>query len=294
MYTLIIHKILTKQEPKEAELIQRIKYVEPKKTSISSGQGSNEIYVIDVENVVGEERSDDMTSNAKDQTSTSSTGINQISNRLFINVFNANLVDFPYLDGLLGIAMIVVMALLTLALTWWPQHNVILSPEYWYEPIPIVSVLWAVYACTIFLRAKILMNTEKFMVFKSVSQLFVVIWLGNTVVFVSIYYLWTKYLGFPHPMPETGSICYLLTFLLVVPLATWFMFPTEFKAHGHPCRKQIFSFIVLFVLRIVMAIGYNKIPKLPLIKHETWQLSLGILFPACKKFNMWWNSKFTR
>ena len=278
---------LTKQESKGTKLIQSIKYIEPKEKSISSRRGSNEIQVIDVEDADEKERSHQVDSNAEARTLAARPGINQLSYTFFINVFNAYLVDFPYVNGFLGIAMIVGMALLTLAVTCWPQHDVILFPEYWYEPIPIYSVVWAMHACNIFWRTRTLMNIQEISAFESVSKFFVVVWLGFSVGFVSIYYFWTKYLGFSHPMPRFSDILLMFTYLLVQPLATWLMFRSDFKTHGHPYRKKIFSLIALEWLRLGMGIKYRIIPKLPLVKHESWQMCLGIVFPVFEKFNMW-------
>ena len=65
--------------------------------------------------------------------------ISKDNQRLFPIMFynltslNGNEVKIP--EGLLGIAIIIGVSLQTLILTCWPQHNVMLHPEYWYEPI---------------------------------------------------------------------------------------------------------------------------------------------------------------
>ena len=43
-----------------------------------------------------------------------------------------------------------------------------------------------------------------------------------------------------------------------------------------------------------MTIVYAFVPSLSFIRHEYWQLSVGLLFPMMETFNMWWNSKFTK
>ena len=92
-------------------------------------------------------------------------------------------------------------------------------------------------------------------------------------------------------MPQFGSILLLCQYLLAQPLAAWLMFPCHIKTHGHPCGKQKISLIILNLLRAVMGVGYSTIPKLPLVKQQSWQIGLCILFPVFKKFNMWWLSK---
>ena len=42
-----------------------------------------------------------------------------------------------------------------------------------------------------------------------------------------------------------------------------------------------------------MATAYGSIPRLPFVTQEHLQWSLGILLPVMKKFNLWWNTKFS-
>ena len=143
-----------------------------------------------------------------------------------------------------------------------------------------------------FIQAKLLLNIKELSPLKSISIYYCISMVGSVLTFVSIYLVWTKVFEFPHPMPNNGIIFWFLYYLFFQPLANWCMFPSNVKKHGNSYRKKIISMIIFSNLRVIMAIGYSLIPKLPIVKNENWQWSICILFPLFKKFNMRWNSKF--
>ena len=200
-----------------------------------------------------------------------------------------------YLNGLIGIAVIVGISALTLAFTCWPQHNVILYPEYWYESIMPTDLTQSL--CIVAMNityARIILKANEILTLRAFWFHYFFCVSSHVVIFISIYSIWVKYLSLPHPMPLTGTINALLMSFVVVPLANWLLFALQMKNKNNPLRKKIFSWITLGCLRTLMAIKYGFILSLPLVKQEDLQLGLGVLFPALETFNMWWNSKFTR
>ena len=127
---MVEHQSVSEMEPSDAILI-------------GSRRNSNQIYVIDVEEGSEKEDNIDHESIKQCKTMTSRTGFRQISFPTFKHIPNLDLQKYPRLVGLLRIAIILGMAVLVLITTCWPQHNVILFPEYWYEPLPVVFVIFA-------------------------------------------------------------------------------------------------------------------------------------------------------
>ena len=195
--------------------------------------------------------------------------------------------------GLLGIAVIVCASLLTLAFTCWPQHDAITYPEYWFEPIFMYNIIMApCISAIVILRARIQLNAQKVLTFKSFLFYYFVRVAGSVTIFISIHYYWVVHLRRPHPMPRTMLLHNLLMSFLVAPLGNWLVFPTDMKTKGNPFRKKILAFTALSWLRVLMGVGYAIILQ-PIVRHKDYQLSLGIILPLLKKFNQWYNSKFT-
>lgn len=212
----------------------------------------------------------------------------------FPNNFDISFKSYSHLNGLLGIAIIVGISALTLAFTCWPQHNVILYPEYWYESIiPTNLILSFCNVSTIITYARMILKAQDILTLRVFWVYYFLAVMANVVIFVSIYCFWVKYLDLPHPMPLTGSVVALLMALLVIPVTNWFIFPREMKTKQNPFRKKILSWSILGRLRLLMTLAYGFVLSLPLVKNEDLQLGLGLLFPTLEAFNLWWNNKFS-
>ena len=169
-----------------------------RKVSIKTGRSSNRIHIINLEVENNEKERFDTGSNFPVQRSSYSTETQQMST--LTNTFKLNLNDFPNAIGLFGIGIIGGISLLTLITTWWPQHNVILYPEFWYEPVPIFLYIYTLAAPMYLLRGKILLNIKERSTFKSIVGYCCVEWLGNGITYIMIHLFWVKYLDFPHPI----------------------------------------------------------------------------------------------
>ena len=109
------------------------------KLSNTSRMSTNNIYVIDL--VEERERICIENSNNQNHYLTSRDAFNQINRPVTNSIIDFISKSSLYLEGLLGIAIIVAGSLLTLSFTCWPQHNVILNPDYWYEPMMSFNVV---------------------------------------------------------------------------------------------------------------------------------------------------------
>ena len=245
---------LTKPNPKEMIPIQGIISVAANKTSSSTCQNSSRIYVIDLEAAKGEEINNDLASNEQGKTTAPSRGINEISHRSFPNGFDFNKDEITCVTGLLGIAIILGITLLTLVVTCWPQHNVVLSPEYWYEFIPTLFVTWGLLAGIRLKHLKFFINIPKCPTYKSISKFYCLSMFGSVIIFISTYYLWTKCLGFSYPIPHFGGVFLVLNYILVQPLAIWVMFPANSKTPGNHFRKKILLLTLLEILHFYVVL----------------------------------------
>ena len=211
------------------------------------------------------------------------------------NVIEIELETSSRLYGLAGITFALVIPALALFFTCWPYHNVILHPEYWYEIIiPLNLTYGLTLASSVFIDAKLLLNAKEILTINSFWFYCFLRILGNVLIFVLLYFIWVKCIGFPYPMPHAIAVFALLNSFIAAPVAIWLIFPPELKCKDHPFRKKIIRFISLNYLRVLMAIGYKFIPGLPIVKEEHLQWCLCLLLPLVGNFNVWWTSKFTQ
>ena len=198
-------------------------------------------------------------------------------------------------NGLLGFAIIAGIIASTLAFTCWPRHNVISFPEYWYEPlIPLIITSRIFLAAFIIIEARMLLKAQEILTLRSFWLYYFFRALGDALLFLLIYCVWVKFLGFPHPMPRTFTVMNLFQALAIAPISNWLIFPSDMRSKNSSIRNKLFLFTLFNWLRMFMTIVYSFVPNLPFIRHEYLQLSVGLLFPMMETFNMWWNSKFTK
>ena len=257
---------------------------------------SNKVFVIDLSNI-NEEDSNRKHASAglQLQTSTSSSAFFLQEYDFFNDILSFKLEPFYHFYGAFGVTIIVSISVLTLILTCWPQHNLILNPEYWYEQIIPTSITWvlSVASCVI-IDAQMLLKAKKILTLSVFWLYHFLRVLGNVMITALTYFFWVRYLELPPPMPHNTAVAALINAFVIAPLANWIIFPPELKTEDHPFRKKIFSFIAFNWLRMLMVAGYKFIPSLSIIQEAHLQWSLGLLFPMMEKFNMWWTSKFIR
>ena len=99
-------------------------------------QGLNQISIVDVEEVT-KNKSSTLESQTQTQLVLSREDSIPIIPKLPTSKIILNAETIPFFHGFLGIALIAGITVCTLIVTWWPQHNVVLFPEYWFEPIPL-------------------------------------------------------------------------------------------------------------------------------------------------------------
>ena len=198
---------------------------------------------------------------------------------------------YPHLVGLVGIGILLCSVALSMLVTCIPHHNIILYPEYWYESMSTIISWVPCFAARNVIEARMLLQAQKILTWKSVLKHVLLISLGKVTSISTIQVIWTNFLSLRSPMPFHGDLTTLLTYLVHFPLSFWFLFPSNMRRKKTSTRKQILQYIQLITLRILVGIGYTKLPSIPLMKYGNLQWTLGILLPLLKKFNLWWHAK---
>ena len=196
-----------------------------------------------------------------------------------------------YLKSFCGIMIPFVAALYSTTITCWPQHNVILYPEYWYEPLGpsiISTIMIAVPAqligCSLVMKINFLLTIKNM----------VIMFLSDTCAFVSSYILvhiiWVYGAGYPHPMPFIGQFCWSIGAIMRT-VSFWFLFPRDLRVDDKNFRRRIIAYFCFTPLNMFIAVAYSQLPSLFFIVPSNWQWCVGLLIPIFKKMNMFVNSK---
>ena len=173
----------------------------------------------------------------------------------FTTLSNFKVEPSSHINGLLGLLIIVGISAITLIFTCWPRNNVILFPEYWYEPIiPRIMTLMICLAATNILEARMLLKAQEILTVRSFWLYYFFRVLGDVLLFLLIYSVWVKFLGFPHPMPRTLPFVALCNTLAIAPICNWLIFPAEMRSKNNPIRNKIFLLTLFNWMRILMTI----------------------------------------
>ena len=174
--------------------------------------------------------------------------------------------------------------------TLWPQHNVILHPEYGYEPIaPFLLGYIFIVTATGIVDCSMVLRSDFVLSWKAFFTIFMAHSAGFLFPYLSIYFFWV-HLDYRYPMPFTGHVCYLVGSLFKG-MQLWFYFPSRMRTKNKDFRKRLLAYLSFFPLQILLAQGLSLLEMLFFMVPLDMQFLLGILLPVVKKFNLWWTSE---
>ena len=146
-----------------------------------------------------------------------------------------------------GILILVLVFLCSLIMTAWPQHNVVLMPEYWYEPLRLY-LIGSILPDALFwmMSAMMILNTEVIRSWRAFWQLYFGQCSICTLVYASIYTIWVYVVQKRHPMPFFGLPFLYITYALNT-LSFWFLFPPNLRIDDKPFRKRLSAYFQWFM-----------------------------------------------
>ena len=191
------------------------------------------------------------------------------------------------LQGICGGLILLFAVAISAIITLWPQHDIILYPECWYEPLgPIIVGYLTISTANVLVDCWTVMKVDMIWSWNSYLELFLSTLLGFVVPYVAFYIVWVYVLLKPHPMPFIGHICLGIAYLSKS-LAFWFLFPPNLRVDNKVFRSRLLSYLSLFPIYFLIGIGYTQISSLFFVVPESLQWCLGIFLPIFKKFNTW-------
>ena len=200
-----------------------------------------------------------------------------------------------YFKGFSWGAFILISATaLSMIITTWPQHDIILFPEYWYEPLPPLIIGCVVFSTALsFVGCNILLKPWIVLSWKVLLRMCLILALGVSIVYLSINILWIFVLGYKPPMPFI-LLCTFTVYATMRPAVIWYIFPPNLRVFDLAFIKQLIALIFLTWLVAPMGIGYNKMRSLLNVVPPNYQWCLALLYTLVRKFNVWWYTELTK
>ena len=196
-----------------------------------------------------------------------------------------------YLKSLCGILIPIIAALYSTTITCWPQHDIILYPEYWYEPLAPTIVSYILISTPAqLIGCSLVMNVNFLLKIKNILIMILSETLGFLATYVLLHISWVQGVGYPHPMPFIGLLSWTIGSIMRM-VAFWFLFPRSLRVKDKTFRKRVLAYFSFFPLNMFMAVGYSQLQSLFFVVPLKWQWCAGLLIPFVKKFNMWANAK---
>ena len=131
--------------------------------------------------------------------------------------------------------------ILSVPATIIPLTNSIDYPGYWWEPIItggffVNSLYESAYTLV---ECKLYYGFEFLFSFKTLAWLWAIMMLAMSIPYVIAYLVWSVMLGYNHPIPLLGIICYL-SWNVALFIAIWFLFPEQLRRrYGSEIRTYI-------------------------------------------------------
>ena len=184
----------------------------------------------------------------------------------------------------IGTILAGVLCTLPLSLLF-PLHNVVLHPEYWYNPIYTGYILHGLLQSVVYnFCVDSFLNIIRPNKLKAIIIVFMIHWVARSSILTVIYVIWSVLLEYPFPMPFMGFIIMAFTQIFNM-LGTWFQFPRIWR-ENHTFSKS-FGYFVAAQLYFMFAIAMYSVVGSILLKVSTsYQPFVACILPLLLKINV--------
>ena len=149
------------------------------------------------------------------------------------------------LQRLYAIFIIVLSIGIPSVMTIWPQHDVIIYPEYWYEPlVPLIFVLFTISSVNTITLISTIMKMNSIYSWASFFKLTLASTFGFLAPQLCIYVIWVIIFEYRYPMPFIGRICLTISYM-VKAVFVWFLFPKKLRENKTSFRKRIIALVYM-------------------------------------------------
>ena len=173
-----------------------------------------------------------------------------------------------------------------------PLHNPLVFPEYWYEAwiIYITVDVWQNLECCFqmawCMNLSLPMRTRNLVISSFIISMFSLFFPAL------IIWIWTQVLGYHIPVPLSGYLIGLPTYVLTL-LSTWFNFPLSWRENEKLKRRTLYFVLLLFYSTIIFKLQLQAVEKALTRNQNAYQIIISFLLPFIRELNLWVIAKLT-
>ena len=186
-------------------------------------------------------------------------------------------------SGLYGLLFVGICVICSSPILLLPQHNSIISPEYWYEGLingclsfPITLTLDTLIALKFYFKIGYMISARFFLRMYFISIIFVCIF------YVVYFLIWTVGLGYNPPMPYSLLLGY--TQCLAQYMTLVFLLPKPL-IEGYEFQKKLRAFTLSRLVALCIDVEYNVCTFLFTFLSSQTQWILAFLLPYLREIN---------
>lgn len=182
-----------------------------------------------------------------------------------------------------GIAIIGFMATLSFSLI--PAHDLIQSPEFWYEILfhgGYNTILgWSFRS----MEVDKFLNIQYFQQWRKMMSIVLIGVIIQLIFLVTAYYIWTSIYDFQFPIPFLGLLS-TYGMNIVYFIVCWISFPKKWRKNSN-FRKRYVYFVVYQVLSIIATFLYIIIVNRLRKSVDKYQPLNGLMLPIVRELTLW-------
>ena len=182
-----------------------------------------------------------------------------------------------------GIAIIGFMATLSFSLI--PAHDLIQSPEFWYEILfhggCTTTLGWWFRS----IEVDKFLNIQYFQQWRKMISIILIGVIIQLIFLVTAYYIWTSIYDFQFPIPFLGLLS-TYSMNIVYFIVCWFSFPKKWRKNNN-FRKRYVYFVVYQVLSIIAPVIYMIIVGRLRKSVDKYQPLNALMLPIVRELTLW-------
>ena len=182
--------------------------------------------------------------------------------------------------------------MLSMPATLVPITNAIKYPSYWWEQMITGSflVFTLIESAYTLVECKLIYGYEFLFSFKTLAWLWMINMLSISFPFLISYFIWSFLLGYNHPIPLLGLICYI-TWNISSFVSMWFLFPYSLRKNQGP---EIWSYIKYRLWFFCQSQQKNALSMILGLLPSGLQWIMAFLLPLQRELNIWIMVKILR
>ena len=185
-----------------------------------------------------------------------------------------------------SLAPVIVVIILISVYALVPVHNLMKSPEKWFEyPLQSLICSWPIHVTHIIFDVAYFLNVELIRSFRAFGTMYVTVTIICWILFPSGYMIWTRLCGLQYPIPFIGYIGYFaITFTCLS--CCWFQFPKPWRRNQLFRKRLKWTLFSILMMNLLLAV-YLGLTAALVSMPKNYQWIIAIIFPFVKQANCW-------